>query len=97
MANGKGKKSVRRNGATGVEALLAQLGGDAQRMIVRNRAEVTKAVQKFRKEVERRAERTERAVREVERKILKQLHIATEEQVQRLETRLARLERRASS
>jgi hypothetical protein len=78
--------------AQGLEGLIENLGADAQQAIARNGAEIRKAVQGLRVEVERRAERI---VRDAERKILKQMHAATEEQVQRLEKRVALLERRA--
>jgi DNA anti-recombination protein RmuC len=91
MANAKSKKTAKR-AASGPVAILPRLTGDAQQMIRRNRDEAAKAVDKFRKQIEKRAERV---VREVERKILQQMHIATEEQLHRLEGRVARLERLA--
>lgn len=91
MANAKTKKSARR-ATNGAIAILPRLTGDAQQLIRRNRDEVARALEKFRKEVEKRAERV---VREVERKILKQMHVATEEQLHRLEGRVTRLERLA--
>ena len=86
------RTAPRKRAAEGLEGLIENLGADAQRAIARNGAEIRKAVQGLRVEVERRAEHI---VRDAERKILKQLHAATEEQVQRLEQRVAKLERRA--
>jgi len=57
---------------------------------MRNRAELQKAVAGVRKEVETRAARF---VRDAERKLLQQVHAATDDQVRRLERRVARLER----
>ena len=93
MANTKLVKRIPRK-VTGVEGLLARLPVDARKAIAHNRAEFEKAVKKVRHEVERRAEGI---VREAERKLLKQMHAATEEQVRRLERRVAKLERAVSA
>lgn len=91
MANAKVKANGRaRRASDGPAALPARLTADAQRILNVNRQLAAEAVESFRKKVEKRARR---AVRDVERKILKQMHIATEEQVRRLEARVARLER----
>lgn len=57
---------------------------------MRNRADLQKAVAGVRKEVESRAARF---VRDAERKLLQRVHAATDDQVRRLERRVARLER----
>lgn len=90
MANGKAAKRVPRKTASGLPALLARLPEDARKAIAHNRAELEKAVQSVRREVERRAEVI---VREAERRLLRQMHAASEDQVRRLERRVAKLER----
>jgi hypothetical protein len=84
------KKKAVRKGANGLERLLRSLPGDTQKAIARNRAELQKAVLGIRKEAAQ-------FVRETERKLLKQIHAATEEQVRRLERRVARLEHRSGA
>lgn len=91
MARSKTTRSTKSPAAAnGSAALLPRLTGDAHELLTRNRDIVAKAVDRFRKDVEKRAQRT---VRDVERKILKQMHIATEEQLRSLEARVANLER----
>lgn len=90
MANTKVVKRVPRKAAAGFPALLARLPDDARKAIAHNRAELEKTVKNVRLEVERRAEAI---VRDTERRLLKQMHAATEEQVRRLERRVAKLER----
>lgn len=90
MANTKVVKRVPRKTGGGIEALLARLPVDARKAIAHNRAELEKAVKNVRHEVERRAKAI---VRDTERKLLEQMHAATEEQVRRLERRVAKLER----
>ncbi|MEW6268716.1 MAG: hypothetical protein AB1689_05390 [Thermodesulfobacteriota bacterium] len=99
MAKTTARRAVKRHGARdGLEATLEMLGKRAQKLVDRNRAEVQKAVQRavqrLRAEVERRTASAERALREAERRILKQMHVATEEEVKRLERRVLRLEQR---
>jgi hypothetical protein len=62
----------------------------SRRAEVRNLKTLQKAVAGVRREVEGRAARF---VRDAERKLLKQMHAATEDQVRKLERRVARLER----
>lgn len=90
MANTKVVKRVPRKAGGGLEGLLARLPVDARQAIAHNRAELEKTVKKVRHEVERRAEAL---VRDTERKLLERIHAATEEQVRRLERRVAKLER----
>ena len=71
-------------------SIVTTIPATVGRAVARNRNELQKAVAGVRKEVETRAARF---VREAERKLLKQLHAATEGQVRRLERRVARLER----
>lgn len=79
----KSSATVTQNGRTSTTATV-------HRTAMRNRAELQKAVAGVRKEVENRAARF---VRDAERKLLQQVHAATDDQVRRLERRVARLER----
>ena len=67
MANGKAAKRVPRKTASGLPALLARLPEDARKAIAHNRAELEKAVQSVRREVERPCECRHRVRREVGR------------------------------
>lgn len=62
----------------------------SHRSEARNRKALQQAVAGVRREVDSRAARF---VRDAERKLLKQIHAATEDQVRKLELRVARLER----
>jgi hypothetical protein len=68
------------------EVALRKLRREAQALIARSRTEVLKDVRAVR-------ETTDRAVRQLERRVVRELHAATTEQVRRLERRVARLER----
>lgn len=94
MASSKSKKTSKARPTNGDRSLIPRLTGDAQQLLARNRDDITKAIDRFRKDVEKRAQR---AVRDVERKILKQMHVATEDQLRSLEARVVRLERRAQA
>lgn len=82
-------KSVQREGMHLVERLRA----DAGKLVARSRAEVLKDVRALRTEIVGRADR---AVRDLERKVVRQFHAATQGEVRRLEARLAKLERRVA-
>ena len=66
--------------------LIRNLRRDAENLVARGRTEVLKDVKAVRLTADR-------AVRELERKVVRQFHAATEEQVKRLERRVAKLER----
>ena len=66
--------------------MIKKLRRDAEALVARGRAEVMKDVQVVRRGADR-------AVRELERKVVRQFHGATEEQLKRLERRVAKLER----
>ncbi len=66
--------------------MIKKLRRDAEALVARGRAEVMKDVQVVRRGADR-------AVRELERKIVRQFHGATEDQLKRLERRVAKLER----
>lgn len=74
--------TIRREGAQ----MINKLRRDAEALVARGRAEVMKDVQVVRRGADR-------AVRELERKVVRQFHGATEEQLKRLERRVAKLER----
>jgi BMFP domain-containing protein YqiC len=82
-------KSVGREGMQLVERLRA----DASKLVARSRAEVLKDVRTLRSEIVGRADR---AVRNLERKVVRQFHAATQGEVRRLEARIAKLERRVT-
>jgi len=67
-------------------AVVKRLRRDAETLVARGRAEVLKDLSAVRRS-------TDRAVRELERKVARQLHAATTEQLKRLERRVAKLER----
>ena len=75
-------ETIRREGAQ----MIKKLRRDAEALVARGRAEVMKDVQVVRRGADR-------AVRELERKVVRQFHGATEEQLKRLERRVAKLER----
>jgi uncharacterized protein YceH (UPF0502 family) len=81
------KKSQARAANAPPAALLVRLRRDAQALVSRSTTQVLKDVRAVRVGAER-------AVRDLERKVVKQLHAATEGQVRALERRLAALERR---
>ena len=66
--------------------MIRVLRRDAEALVARGRAEVLKDVQALRTGADR-------AVRDLERKVVRQFHAATEEQMRRLERRVAKLER----
>lgn len=78
-------KSVRREGMQ----LIDRLRADAGKLVARSRAEVLKDVRALRVELR---DRADRAMRDLERKVVRQFHAATQEQVRRLEKRVAKLE-----
>src|SRR5436853_6166871 len=83
------KATVRKPVATirdeGAE-MIKKLRRDAEALVARGRAEVMKDVQVVRRGADR-------AVRELERRVVRQFHGATEGQLKRLEGRVAKLER----
>ncbi|HEY2385391.1 MAG TPA: hypothetical protein VGK30_00400 [Candidatus Binatia bacterium] len=82
-------KNVRREGMQLVERLRA----DAGKLVDRSRAEVMRDVRALRTDIVGRADR---AVRKLERQVVRQLHAATQGQVRRLEARMAKLEQRVA-
>jgi hypothetical protein len=82
-------KQVRTEG----ERMLSRLRHDAGALVARGQAQVIRDIKALRKEIRTRADR---ALREIERKVMKQLHAASESQVKRLEQRVLRLERQLS-
>jgi hypothetical protein len=82
-------RSVRREGLQLIERLRA----DATRLVDRSRSEVMRDVRALRGEIVGRADR---AVRTLERQVVRQLHAATQGQVRRLEARVAKLEQRVT-
>jgi len=82
-------KSVRREGLQ----LVERLRKDASKLVDRSRTEVMRDVRALRNEIVGRADR---AVRTLERQVVRQLHAATQGQVRRLEARIAKLEQRVS-
>jgi hypothetical protein len=69
--------------------LIRNLRRDAENLVARGRTEVLKDVKAVRLTADR-------AVRDLERKVVRQFHAATEEQLKRLERRVAKLERAIS-
>lgn len=90
MARKLPKTTPRGSSATVTENARSGTTSTVHRTAMRNRAELQKAVAGVRKEVESRAARF---VRDAERKLLQRVHAATDDQVRRLERRVARLER----
>jgi hypothetical protein len=78
---------ARRSGVQMVERLRA----DAAKLVARSRTEVLKDVRALHSELRQRADH---GLRELERRLMRQLHAASQEQVRRLERRVAKLERR---
>jgi hypothetical protein len=75
------------------ERLVKRIRSDAERLISRGRGEVLRDVQQLRKDFRKRAEST---IRGFERQIAKQLHAATEVEVNTLRRRVTTLERRTA-
>ena len=69
---------------------LASVRASAAELVARSKSQVLRDVWAVRKDIQRRADKT---VRVLERKIVKQLHAASESRVRRLEARVARLEK----
>jgi hypothetical protein len=84
----KVRASVTRVGREGAH-IVDRLRHDARTLVARSRAEVLKDVRTVRDELRQRADR---AVRDLERKVVRQLHAATVTQVRRLERRVGKLE-----
>jgi polyhydroxyalkanoate synthesis regulator phasin len=82
------RKSMKRMQAEG-EKLINRLQRDGKTLLARTRTQLVKDVGKVRKDVGARAERT---VRDLEKRVVKQFHAATAEQVGALERRVAQLE-----
>jgi hypothetical protein len=66
--------------------MIRVLRRDAETLVARGRAEVMKDVRAIRSSADR-------AMRQLERKVVRQFHAATEDQLKRLERRVAKLER----
>lgn len=77
-----GVAALRREGAS----MLKRMRKDAEALVARGRAEVLKDVRAVK-------QNAHRAVRELERQVVRQFHAATTDQVRRLERRVAKLER----
>lgn len=89
----KVRASVKRFTKEG-ETMVARLRRDAEALIKRSRGEVLKDVRAVRNELRTRADS---AVRDLERRVVRQFHAATEEQVKRLERRMAKLEQQVAA
>ena len=74
--------AIRREGTL----MLRRIRKDAEALVARGRAEVLKDVRAVKTSANR-------AVRDLERQVVRQFHAATTEQVRRLERRVAKLER----
>ncbi len=83
------RASVKRMQAGG-QQMLNRVSRDARSLLARTRSEVVKDVRKLRRDVSARADR---AVRDLETRVVKQFHAATAAQVGRLERRVAKLEK----
>ena len=75
-----------KNGLSNSATVLRKLRRDAEALVARGRTEVMKDVKAVRRTADR-------AVRDLERKVVRQFHAATDEQLKRLERRVTRLER----
>ena len=84
----KVRAQVTRVGKEGAN-IVERLRRDARALVARSRSEVLKDVRVVRDELRQRADR---AVRDLERKVVRELHAATVTQVRRLERRVAKLE-----
>ncbi len=71
-------------------AVIKRIRGDAEKLVARGRSQVLKEVNVVRR-------KADLAVRDLERKVVRQFHAATEEQLKRLERRVAKLERALDS
>lgn len=78
---------------SGLEAAVKGLRRDAEALVARNRTELKKRLEALRKDLKARADQ---ALRDVERRVLKQLHAASEERVRKLEKRVAVIEKRVA-
>jgi hypothetical protein len=81
--NGAARVAVLRKEGT---QMLRRIRKDAETLVARGRAEVLKDVRAVQTSAHR-------AVRQLERQVVRQFHAATTDQVRRLERRVARLER----
>ncbi|MEO6025961.1 MAG: hypothetical protein ABIR79_03740 [Candidatus Binatia bacterium] len=75
-----------KNGLSNSATVLRKLRRDAEALVARGRTEVMKDVKAVRLTADR-------AVRDLERKVVRQFHAATDEQLKRLERRVTKLER----
>ena len=73
------------------ERLVARTRRDAQALLARGRGEIVRDVRAVRRDLQVRAERV---LRSLEKRIVKELHAATEARVATLEKRVVRLEAR---
>jgi polyhydroxyalkanoate synthesis regulator phasin len=73
--------------------LAGRIERDARTLLARGRSEILKDVRKLRTDVQGRAGRT---IRDLERRVVKELHAATAEQVAKLERRVAALEKQVA-
>ena len=71
-------------------AVIKKIRVDAEKLVARGRSQVLKEVDVVRR-------KADLAVRDLERKVVRQFHAATEEQLKRLERRVAKLERALDS
>jgi hypothetical protein len=84
----KVRVSVTRVGREGAQ-MVERLRDDARKLVARSRSQVLKDVRAVQKDLRQRADQ---AMRDLERRVVRQLHAATETQVRRLERRVAKLE-----
>jgi hypothetical protein len=89
----KAKASVKKMQQQG-ENLVHRIRREAATLITKSRSEALRDLRAARKELQGRADR---AVRNVERKIVTQLHAATETQVKKLALRITKLEQQVAA
>ncbi len=82
--------SIATRASASLERMLRSLRREAEALISHNRKELKSSLLAVRKDLQQRADR---ALRDVERRVLKQFHAANEDRVRRLEQRVAKLEK----
>jgi iron-sulfur cluster repair protein YtfE (RIC family) len=86
LIEGMKERIMTKNGLSNSATVLRKLRRDAEALVARGRTEVMKDVKAVRRTADR-------AVRDLERKVVRQFHAATDEQLKRLERRVTKLER----
>lgn len=85
----KSKRGAKSGGSTN-RTPVERLRVEARRLIAKNSGDLSKALERLQRQIQTSAERT---VQDLERRLLKGLHAATEAQVKSLEQRVTRLEK----